>query len=679
MMVRIVVPSLVAGLGVLIGLVWEPIVGAALVGFAALLPLGLRPRTQPRAAPPVPELEFALSPSDTSAAEEWWSQQRSESLPPPSILTEEQARVQQLAEERCDKVWAKIGEGGYFDEGTGSLDHAAIWKEIEEAVAEVATVYGRASDGAFMNARVGDITLAFRSVAAELLEMSRVVVPMVDLRSKTPVEVISFIRRAEKVGRGLGKASDIYRYAKPVVYGARVVLLGASLPTLAAFWAADELTRPLQRKILRWGSEKVQALTVRKVVNQSIAMIYRQAALMYRPGGQRTPAWYVLAEACAIVRAAPGIDVNRKKLLQQILGAPIHDEYERLDLIRALADDSLPTLLALDDRTYADHTPVERMAIAHGLSTLLGSLRGLNLDAARDAIKATETRLGWGLFVDFRSSGQPLEAAALDGLGLLDVLLRGELGLSGEVTRDRLAETDLWKRLEKQPRLEPTPLYEAARRQIGEVDGSGPIVAPRSLVGTDLAYPVVHSSARILSSRESLATDRADLLLTQIAQSLLSGKELQASLREFDKLCRTTLMAMVTQQGGADLPPPADCRAALRVSRQEAPFLMVSRGSLPDGTSLWVALAEDRVCLGPAAGDEHRIDCVCDEWPIEQVSFFKQKSRVASGLLLCRGAAGVGVCIPGQKVGTFDGLFRPALTALDIDTTKLEERRQEGA
>ena len=100
---------------------------------------------------------------------------------------------------------------------------------------------------------------------------------------------------------------------------------------------------------------------------------------------------------------------------------------------------------------------------------------------------------------------------------------------------------------------------------------------------------------------------------------------------------------------------------------------------MQDGAAVWVALAEDRVCVGPAAGDEHRLDSTYEEWPIEQVTFFKQKSRVAAGLFVCREPIDEEVCVPGKSVGTFDGLFRPALAALNVDTTRLEERRQAGA
>ncbi len=114
----------------------------------------------------------------------------------------------------------------------------------------------------------------------------------------------------------------------------------------------------------------------------------------------RSADWLGLVEALRIHKLVPGIDHNRKLLLDRILRAQIPDEFAKLTLLRALADDGEPDPALAPPIDFASLPPAQRQAIAECLGEILRDMRGLNEPKASKAIEKMEKGLSMGLQVD---------------------------------------------------------------------------------------------------------------------------------------------------------------------------------------------------------------------------------------------------------------------------------------
>lgn len=673
-----------AACGVCVALLADPVVGVSLIAFGAVFPwtasrLRPGPARRPADSRELPSGGLATdelagptgwTAPTTTAAEEYWRKRHDSPLPTQAVLTQEQEAVQALAEKRCLRVWEDISKGRYFDGDDGGLNHAAIWADIEEAVGDVAEVYGKPRERAFMTARVADITVGIRSISSELLDIARSI-PVIDLGTWTPDEVVRSLRRGAVAIGVAEKGAAAYRYAKPLVYGARVAFLGANAPLMIGMWVADELTRTLQTRALNWTKQQAQQWAVGSLVNQAVATIYRQAALLHRPGGQRTLDWYVLAETCAIHQAIPGSDANRRLLLEGVLEAPIFDEYERLDLLRAVAKDRAPRLLALTDSTYESHSASEREAVARGLEGVLRGMQGLSSPEARAAIAAAGARLDHSVSVNFGASGALFDEAAAAAVGLVHEVSRHALGMDLEGARTAFSGSDLDKLVRKQLGAEAANLYQRTEAAIAAKRGTEPMVPPLGLAGSDISEPLTELLGELLGGPRSARTFDADRLFRKLMLSLIPEPKRRAKAwRRYEKVTRSTLKELVLSQGGVSVPDGGAARACLRTVRGgDRPILVAAVDRARERNAGWIAVYPDRLCVGRLPREDHPLDTSFTEWPMAQVSTFKEKGRLNHGLILRRSADGSQsvldeVRIPNKVPGRFRRLFGEALTSL---------------
>ena len=136
----------------------------------------------------------------------------------------------------------------------------------------------------------------------------------------------------------------------------------------------------------------------KELLEGSVGLVYLHVARIYDPQRvHRGPDWAALVEALRIQAHVPGVDHNRKLLLDRILRARIPDEFAKMALLRALAGDREP------DRRSAPPVDLEQLsapqceAIAERLKEVLSEMQGLDAQAAREAIDDLEGRLGWPL------------------------------------------------------------------------------------------------------------------------------------------------------------------------------------------------------------------------------------------------------------------------------------------
>ena len=78
---------------------------------------------------------------------------------------------------------------------------------------------------------------------------------------------------------------------------------------------------------------------LRDALESSVALVYEHVARTYDPGRvQRSADYAAVIAALDVHRRIPGVDHNRRLLLDHILRARIPDEFAKLVLLRALAD-----------------------------------------------------------------------------------------------------------------------------------------------------------------------------------------------------------------------------------------------------------------------------------------------------------------------------------------------------
>ena len=111
----------------------------------------------------------------------------------PLVLDETDRRLGKMIQERCDRVWEGIDVRRYVIRKGGQvagLDGGVILAEIREIVRDVARLYSADTDNPVMEARIGDIALAARSVVSELLQAAQQV-PFVDPTRLTIGQIVS--------------------------------------------------------------------------------------------------------------------------------------------------------------------------------------------------------------------------------------------------------------------------------------------------------------------------------------------------------------------------------------------------------------------------------------------------------------------------------------------------------
>ena len=310
-------------------------------------------------------------------------------------LDEYEQRLGELISTRCDRVWEGIRERRYVKrdrERVIDLDGGAIFAEVRDIVQEVATLYHAGSENAVLKARTGDIALAVRSAIGDLLHLVHQV-PYIDPAAWSVESVVTRLEQAEK-GLALYKKISPYEHYINAAWIAARFAAGASPLSIAAWFIGTEGAKRIGGALFKRRAE----VWAKELLEGSVGLVYLHVARIYDPQRvHRGPDWAALVEALRIQAHVPGVDHNRKLLLDRILRARIPDEFAKMALLRALAGDREP------DRRSAPPVDLEQLgapqceAIAERLKEVLSEMQGLDAQAAREAIDDLEGRLGWPL------------------------------------------------------------------------------------------------------------------------------------------------------------------------------------------------------------------------------------------------------------------------------------------
>ncbi len=603
---------------------------------------------------------------------------RPEAPAPPATLDEQERRLGEMIRDRCDRVWDGIGDRRYVKREDGrvvDLAGGAIFAELRDVVQEVAALYHAESDNAILEARTGDIALAVRSAVGELLQAVRQV-PFVDPASWSVKTVVTQLEQAQQ---GLA----LYRRLEPWEHYLNGALLatrlaaGANPVGVVAWTLGTQVAKRVGKRFIKSRAE----VWLKTLLESSVALVYLRVARIYDPlRSYRGPDWIALVEAVRVHACIPGVDHNRRTLLDRILRAPIPDEFAKLALLRALAEDRPPAPPAAPPVDLDGLRPEERRAVAERLADLLSEMHGLQAPAARAAIEALQRRLP--LPVDLGDSHRPEAGRAADGFALLAALARdcldADRAQAGRLLRAGAFSARVREMLDEEAaeRIVGRALaatYEAGGRR----EGPGPEAPPPALVGDRLAEPLLTSVADLLCSAPPPWPIEYDHLVLLYASVLLpERKQVAGAWKHYVDAASRHLRERLRLPDLSTWPP----RAAPVILRQLGggePALAVLAATTRAGRGRWLAFHRDHVVVGAVPDKELVVDDGEPEvhplrpelHPVAPVRLARRRGRLTDDLVFRCGDERLTVA--SGKLGNFERRFGPLLDALDLDADRL--------
>ncbi len=684
---------LAAGVTVGASLSFEAGAALALLGAGAM---GAGVMALARGSPPDPEtmaeldrrldelrgLDARLTAAGVSPVERTYDEllrRRSEATILSATLDEQERRLGEMIRDRCDQVWKGIGDRRYVRREHGrvvDLDGGAIFAELRDVVQEVAALYHAESDNAVLEARTGDIALAVRSAVGELLQAVRQV-PFVDPASWSVKTVVTQLEQAQ---HGLA----LYRKLEPYEHYVNGAILAARLatgtnPVGAVAWTLGaQVAKRVGKRIVKSRAE----VWLKTLLESSVALVYLRVARIYDPRrSYRGPDWIALVEAVRVHACIPGVDHNRRRLLDRIVRAPIPDEFAKLTLLRALADDRAPAPPSAPPVDLDALPPSDRQAVGARLADLLSDMQGLQAPAARAAIEDLQRRLP--LPVDLGRARRPEAGRTADGFTLLAGLARDCLD-ADRAQAGRLLRATVFK-ARAQGALDDdetermlTRVLDAAYEGGGGGEGRGAAAPPPALVGDGLAEPLLTSVADLLCSAPAPWPVEHDHLVLLYASVLLpERKQVAAAWKHYADTASRHLRARLRLSDLSTWPPHA-APAILRGIGDGEPALAVLAGTTRAARARWLAFHRDRVVVGEVPDQELVVDDEEPEvhplrpgfHPLEPVRLVRRRGRLTDDLVLRCGEDRL--TLAGAKIGNFERRFGPLLDALGLDPDGLD-------
>ena len=622
-------------------------------------------------------------------------------------------RLADLVRQRCDRVWTGIKEKRYWRQVDGKTvgpDLGAIGKEIEGVVREVAALYHQDRDDPVMEARLGDILLTGRSVLGELLaqlqqlpeslsqfqQIARVV-PAVDLPAQSLATVKTRLEQLQQVRRYYQFYARYLRRAIDVGSTATRVALGMNPVMLAAWFVGGEALRFAGAHV----AKKYVDAVLRYELESSVALVYAHVARIYDPKRVPLSADYAaLVAALDVHRRIPGVDHNRRLLLDRILRAPIPDEFAKLALLRALADDGVPDAAEAPPVDLPSLPPAKRQAIADRLAEILPAMRGLDEPEASRAVENLECGLGRGLQVSLVRSGSRGAVRVKEGFVQLAVLACDWCRFDREQARKEVWDGRFTGAALKDAGGEDAAgallkhALDVAFDEAVDTGGAvgGPvrrlIEPPRDLVGEELAGPLVDSIIDLLAraTSEQWPLEHDHMVLLNASVLLGASKQVEACWGRYLAAVSTRLRARLRHSQPSSWPRSA-APAILRASGDQelhSPGIVVTPPSVPrplavfeaagEAPSRWVLLCADRAIVGRAPEGIVALDDAEPEVHAREGVCFLRRKGVLSDDLVVR-CGNHRLTIAGPVAGTFAGCFGPILEqyGLAADALEIEE------
>ena len=593
----------------------------------------------------------------------------------PATLDERERRLGEMIRDRCDRVWDGIRDRRYVRREDGrivDLDGAAIFAELRDVVQEVAAMYHADSDNAVLEARTGDIALAARSALGELLQTARQA-PFVDPAGWSIKQVVT---QLEQVQQGLAlykKLSPYEHYIHGAMLAARLAA-GSNPVGIAAWTLGTEVAKRVGGRFIRSRAE----VWLKTLLESSVALVYLRVARIYDPRrSYRGPDWTALVEAVRIHACIPGIDHNRRRLLDRVLRAPIPDEFAKMALLRALAEDRAPAPPAVPGVDLDELRPADRQAVGERLADLLGGMRGLRAPAAKAAIEDLQRRLP--LPVDLGAWDLPATGRAADGFALLAAIARDCLGADREQARRSIHASAFAASVKQTVDDEHADslLQDAVAAAYGDGEARPPSPPP-ALVGDRLAEPLVTSAADLLiSSPTPWPVDHDHVLLLCASVLLTERRQVAAAWKRYLEAASVRVRRRLRLADLSNWPPRAAPAILRHLDEGEAP-LAVLAATTGAGRERWLAFHRDRLLVGTVADDDLVIDDSEPEvhpirpelHPLAPVRLVRRPGRLTDDLVVRCGADRLTAA--SGRMGNFERRYGPLLDALGLDAHGLD-------
>ena len=422
-------------------------------------------------------------------------------------------------------------------------------------------------------------------------------------------------------------------------------------------------------------------------------------ARIYDPGRvPRSADYAALVAALDVHRRIPGVDHNRRLLLDRILRARIPDEFAKLALLRALAADGVPDAAEAPPVDLRSLPPAKRQAIAARLVEILPAMRGLDEPEASQAIEDLESRLGRGLQVPLVRSASRAAVRVEEGFLQLAVLACDWCRFDREQARKEVWDGPFAGAARKDAGGEDAAgalLKHALDVAFDEADTGGAVGAmrrliepPRDLVGEELAAPLVDSVIDLLAraTPEQWPLEHDHMVLLNASVLLGASKQVEARWDRYLAAVSTRLRGRLRHSQASSWPKsaaPAILRAS-GVQELPSPGIVVTPPSAPrplaifeaagEATPRWVLLFADRVVVGRTPEGSFALDDVDPEVHARGgVRFLRRKGVLSDELVVCCGIDRLTVAGPVRR--TFAGFFGPVLEqyGLDADALEIEE------
>ncbi len=601
-----------------------------------------------------------------------------ETNPPPATLDEQERRLGEMIRDRCDRVWNGIRDRRYVRREDGriaDLDGAAIFAELRDVVQEVAALYHAESDNAVLEARTGDIAIAARSALGELLQTARQV-PFVDPAGWSVKAVVAQLEQAQQGLALYKKLSPYEHYVNAALLAAR--LAGGSNPVGVVAWTlGTQVAKRVGGRLIKSRAE----VWLKTLLESSVALIYLRVARIYDPlRSYRGPDWTALVEAIRIHACIPGIDHNRRRLLHRVLCAPIPDEFAKMVLLRALAEDRAPAPPSVPPVDLDALRPADRQAVGERLADLLSGMRGLQAPAAKAAIETLQRRLP--LPADLGSSDRPETGRAAEGFALLAALARDRLGADRAEARRSIRGSVFTARVKRIVDDEDAEraLREAVAAAYGapnEPEAPRAAEPPPALVGDGLAEPLVAAAADLLAAAPAPWPIEHDHLVLLYASVLLpERKQVAAAWRRYLDAASHRIRERLHLPDLSTWPPGA-APAILRQLGDGDPPLAVLAGTTHAGRARWLLFHRDRLLVGAVPDNDLVIDDREPEvhplrpefHPLAPVRLVRRRGHLTDDLVVRCGPDRL--TIASAKIGNFERRFGPLLGALGLDADRL--------
>ena len=588
----------------------------------------------------------------------------------PATLDEQERRLGEMIRDRCDRVWEGIGNRRYVRREDGrivDLDGGAIFAELRDVVQEVAGLYHAESDNAVLEARTGDIALAVRSAVGELLQAVRQV-PFVDPASWSVKTVVTQLEQAQQGLALYRKLEPWEHYLNGALLATRLAA-GASPVGVVAWTLGTQVVKRVGKRFIRSRAE----VWLKTLLESSVALVYLRVARIYDPlRSYRGPDWIALVEALRVHACIPGVDHNRRRLLDRIVRAPIPDEFAKMTLLRALAEDRAPAPRRCRPSLGAAPRRTRRSAAR---SPSCCRHAGLQAPAGARAIESLQGRVpSPGTPSAPRRDGRPTVRRCFPGSRqLLDATAaRPPAGSRQRVSRR--ANGELTMRRSAFSRADSTRPYEDG----GDRERPGPAAPPAALVGDGLAEPLLTSVADLLCSAPAPWPVEHDHLVLLYASVLLPGrKQVAAAWKHYAETASRRLRERLHLSDLSTWPPHA-APAILRGLGDGDPALAVLGATTRAGRPRWLAFHRDRVVVGAVPDKELVVDDEEPEvhplrpgfHPLAPVRLVRRRGRLTDDLVLRHGEDRL--TLASAKIGNFERRFGALLDALGLAADQLD-------